>query len=51
VGWHRSSARDGIREYGGQLDHREDSIKVAGIGRESKVICTMADTSFNDKGA
>jgi hypothetical protein len=22
-GWHRSSARDGIREHGGQFDHGE----------------------------
>jgi hypothetical protein len=50
-GWHGSSARDGIRKHGGQLDHGEDGVKVVKVGRESKAICTMADTSFDDKGA
>jgi hypothetical protein len=51
VGRHRLLARDGIRKCRGQLDHREDGVKVAELGRESKVVCTMADTSFDDKGA
>jgi hypothetical protein len=50
-GWRRSSARDGIRKRGGQLDHGEDGVKVAEVGREFKVVCAMADTSFDDKGA
>jgi hypothetical protein len=50
-GWHGSSARDGIRKHGGQLDHREDGVKAAEVGRESKAVCTMADTSFDEKGA
>jgi hypothetical protein len=50
-GWHRSLARDGIRKCGGQLDHREDGVKAAELGRESKAVCAMADTSFDDKGA
>jgi hypothetical protein len=44
-------ARDGIRKCGGQLDHGEDRVKAAEIGRESKVVYAMADTSFNNKGA
>jgi hypothetical protein len=50
-GWCRSSARDGIRKHGGQLDHREDRVKAAEVERESKVVCAMADTSLDDKGA
>jgi hypothetical protein len=50
-GWHRSSARDGIRKRRGQLDHGEDGVKAAKVGRESKAVCAMADTSFDDKGA
>jgi hypothetical protein len=50
-GWCRSSARDGTREHGRQLDHGEDRVKVAELGRESKAVCAMADTSFDDKGA
>jgi hypothetical protein len=50
-GWRRSSARDGIMKHGGQLDHWEDGVKAAEVGRESKVVCAMADTSFDDKGA
>jgi hypothetical protein len=50
-GWHRSSARDGIRKCGGQLDHGEDGVKAAEVGREFKAVCAMADTSFDDKGA
>jgi hypothetical protein len=50
-GWHRSSARDGIRERRRQLDHGEDGVKAVELGRESKVVCTMADTSFGNKGA
>jgi hypothetical protein len=50
-GWCGSSARDGIRKCGGQLDHWEDGVKAAEMGRESKVACAMADTSFDDKEA
>jgi hypothetical protein len=50
-GWHRSLARDGIRKCGRQLDHREDGVKVAELEGESKAVCAMADTSFDDKGA
>jgi hypothetical protein len=50
-GWRRSLARDGIRKCGGQLDHREDGVKAAEVGRESKAVCAMADTSFDEKGA
>jgi hypothetical protein len=50
-GWRRSLARDGIGKCRGQFDHGEDGMKVAEVGRESKAVCAMADTSFNDKGA
>jgi hypothetical protein len=50
-GWRGLSARDGIRKHGGQLDHRKDGVKAAEVGRESKAVCAMADTSFNEKGA
>jgi hypothetical protein len=50
-GWRRSSAMDGIRKRGGQLDHREDGVKAAEVGREFKAVCAMADTSFDDKEA
>jgi hypothetical protein len=50
-GWHRSSARDGIRRRRGQLDHGEVGVKVAEVVRESKAVCAMANTSFDDKGA
>jgi hypothetical protein len=47
-GWHRLSAWDGIRKRGGQLDHGEDGVKVAEVGRESKAVCAMANTSLDD---
>jgi hypothetical protein len=50
-GWCRSSAKDGIRRRGGQFDHREDGVKAAEVGGQSRVVCTMADTGFDDKGA
>jgi hypothetical protein len=52
-GWrrHRSSAKDGIRRGRGQLDHREDGVKAAEVVREFEAVYTMADTSFDDKGA
>jgi hypothetical protein len=50
-GWRGSSARDGIGKRGGQLDHGEDGVKAAEVGREFKAVCAMADTSFDDKGA
>jgi hypothetical protein len=50
-GWHRSLAKDGIGMHKGQLDHREDWVEAAEVGEESKAICAMADTGFNDKGA
>jgi hypothetical protein len=34
-GWCRSSARDGIRKRGGQLDHGEDRVEAAEVGGES----------------
>jgi hypothetical protein len=42
---------DGIRRRRGQLDHREYGVKAVEVVRESKAVCTMADTSFDDKGA
>jgi hypothetical protein len=50
-GWRGSSARDGIRRRRGQLDHGEDGVKVVEVVRERKVVCAMADTSFDDTGA
>jgi hypothetical protein len=50
-GWCRSLARDGIRMREGQLDHREDGVKVAEVGGKSEAVCTMADTGFDYKGA
>jgi hypothetical protein len=35
----------------GQLDHGEDGVKAVEVGRKSEVVCAMADTGFNDKGA
>jgi hypothetical protein len=32
-GWRRSSARDGISKRGGQLDHGENGVKAAEVGR------------------
>jgi hypothetical protein len=49
-GWRGSSARDGIRKCRGQLDHGEDEVKAVEVGRESKAVCAMAETSFDDKG-
>jgi hypothetical protein len=50
-GWRGSSARDGIRNCRGQLDHGEDGVKVAEVVREFEAVCAMADTSVDDKGA
>jgi hypothetical protein len=51
-GWGgRRSSKDRIRRCRGQLDHGEDGVKAAEVVREFKVVCTMADTSFDDKGA
>jgi hypothetical protein len=50
-GWHGSSAKDGIRNCGGQLDHREDGVKAAEVVGEFEAVCAMADTSVDDKGA
>jgi hypothetical protein len=50
-GWRRLSAKDGIWRHRGQLDHREDGVKAAEVRRERKVVCAMADTSFDNKGA
>jgi hypothetical protein len=49
--WHRSLAKDGIGMRKGRLDHGEDWVEAAEVGGESEVICAMADTGFNDKGA
>jgi hypothetical protein len=51
LGWCRSSARDGIRRCGRQLDHREDGVKAAEVGGQSEAVCAMANTGFDDKGA
>jgi hypothetical protein len=45
------SARDRIRKHGGQLDHGENGVKMAEVGGEREVVCTMADMRFNNKGA
>jgi hypothetical protein len=50
-GWRRSSAKDRIRRCRGQFDHREDGVKAVEVVREFKVVCAMADTSFDNKGA
>jgi hypothetical protein len=50
-GWHRSSARDGIRMCKGQLDHGEDGVEAAEVGGESEAICTMVNTGFDNKRA
>jgi hypothetical protein len=50
-GWHRSSAKDRIRRHRGQVDHREDGVKVAKVVREFKAVCAMANASFDNKGA
>jgi hypothetical protein len=47
----RLLAKDRIRRHRGQLDHGEDGVKAAEVVREFKVVCAMANTSFNDKGA
>jgi hypothetical protein len=41
----------GSGSTGAQLDHWEDGVKAVEVGRESKAVCAMANTSFNDKGA
>jgi hypothetical protein len=50
-GWCRLLARDGIGMRKGQLDHGEDWVEAAEVGGESEVVCTMADTGFDDKRA
>jgi hypothetical protein len=50
-GWHKSLAKDRIRMRRGQLDHREDGVKAVEMVREFKAVCTMADASFDNKGA
>jgi hypothetical protein len=50
-GWCRSPARDGIRKHGGQLDYGEDGVKAVEVVRESKAVCALANTRFDDKGA
>jgi hypothetical protein len=47
----RLSARDWIGMRNGQLDHRKGWVEAAEVGGESKAVCAMADTGFNDKGA
>jgi hypothetical protein len=41
----------GWGQHRGQLDHGEDGVKTAKVVREFKVVCAMADASFDDKGA
>jgi hypothetical protein len=50
-GWCGLSARDEIRKYGGQLDHRGDRVETVEVGRKREAVCTMADIGFDDKGA
>jgi hypothetical protein len=52
-GWgkRRSSANDGVRDRGGQFDRGEDRVKAAEVVREFKVVCAVADASFDNKGA
>jgi hypothetical protein len=50
-GWHQSLAKDRIRRRRGQLDHGENGVKAAEMVREFKMVCAMANASFNDKGA
>jgi hypothetical protein len=50
-GWCSSLARDGIRMRDGQLDYGEDGMKAAEVGGQIEAVCTMANTSFDDKGA
>jgi hypothetical protein len=50
-GWCRSSARDGIWMHDRQFYHGEHRMKVAEVGRKSKMICASADTRFDDKWA
>jgi hypothetical protein len=50
-GWCRALARDGIWVRNRQFDHGEHGVKAVEVGRKSKIICTMADTGFDDKGA
>jgi hypothetical protein len=50
-GWYRMSARDGIWMCDRQFGHREHRVKAAEVGRESKMICALADAYFDGKGA
>jgi hypothetical protein len=50
-GWCRMSARDGIWKCDRQFYHGEHGVKAAEVGRESKMICALADACFNSKGA
>jgi hypothetical protein len=50
-GWCRSSARDGISKHGGQLDHGEDGVEAVEVAGKREVVCAMADTGFDNKGA
>jgi hypothetical protein len=50
-GWCRMPAQDGIWMRNKQFDHGEHRVKVAEVGRESKAICALAKTRFDNKGA
>jgi hypothetical protein len=50
-GWCRSLARDGIGMRNGQLDHGKDRVEAVEVGGKSEVVCTMANTGFDDKWA
>jgi hypothetical protein len=41
----------GSGSAGDSLTTGKMEVKAAELGRESKAVCTMADTSFDDKGA
>jgi hypothetical protein len=48
-GWCRSLARDWIRKCRGQLHHGEDGVEAVEVGGKREVVCTIANTGFNDK--
>jgi hypothetical protein len=33
----------------GQLDHGEDWVEAAEVGRENEMVCTLTDTLVDDK--
>jgi hypothetical protein len=49
-GWCRSSARDGIRKCGRQLDHREDGVKAAEWGGKVRRYAPWLTQASTTKG-